>query len=387
MSENLRRAREILSRHPVIDGHNDLPWAARQLSERAHAEQERDTGATNGGEVDWERVDVSRPRADLHTDIARLGAGGVGGQFWSVYVPSTLTGSDAVRTTLQQIDAVHRMVERFPDAFELATDAASVRAANERGRIASLLGMEGGHSIDGSVGVLRMMHRLGVRYMTLTHNHNTPWADSATDRPVHGGLSSLGERIVAEMNRIGMLVDLSHVSADTMRAALRISDAPVIFSHSSARTVVDVPRNVPDDVLGSLAGNGGVCMVAFVPDFVTPEAAEWRQQTMADAAEAGVDTRNLSAFGAYARERAETVPKPRGTIEDVVAHIEHVRSVAGIDHVGLGGDYDGTDVFPEGLEDVSGYPRLFAALLDRGWSEPELAKLAQQNILRVLPAE
>lgn len=380
MSDNLEQAREILARHPVIDGHNDLPWAARQLAAGPQ-------GGTASGEADWEQVDISRSRPELHTDIERLTAGGVGGQFWSVYVPSTLSGGEAVSTTLQQIDAVHRMIDRFGDTFELAVSGDQVRAANEHGRIASLLGMEGGHSIDDSLGVLRMMHRLGVRYMTLTHNHNTSWADSATDRPVHGGLSELGERIVAEMNRIGMLVDLSHVSADTMRAALRVSDAPVIFSHSSARSVVDVERNVPDDVLASLAANGGVCMVAFVPDFVTPEAAEWRQQATAAAAEDGVDTTDLHAFVTYARERAKTLPKPRGTIDDVVAHIEHVRSSAGIDHIGLGGDYDGTDVFPEGLEDVSGYPRLFAALLDRGWTETELAKLARENILRVMPAE
>ncbi|HEY6738032.1 MAG TPA: dipeptidase, partial [Actinopolymorphaceae bacterium] len=253
-------------------------------------------------------------------------------------------------------------------------------------RIASLLGMEGGHSINESLATLRAMYALGVRYMTLTHNDNTPWADSATDTPRLGGLSDFGREVVREMNRLGMLVDLSHVSADTMRAALAVTTAPVIFSHSSARALVDIPRNVPDDVLAALPANGGVCMVTFVPEFVVPACAEWRAECAAAAEERGIRPSDLQAYMPFASEWARTHPKPVGTVDDVVAHVEHVREVAGVDHIGLGGDYDGTDVFPAGLEDVSGYPRLFAALLERGWSEADLAKLAGGNVLRVLRA-
>jgi membrane dipeptidase len=250
------------------------------------------------------------------------------------------------------------------------------------GRIASLMGMEGGHSIDCSLATLRAMYVLGARYMTLTHNDNVPWADSATDEPGVGGLSRFGEEVVREMNRLGMLVDLSHVSAETMRAALRVSEAPVIFSHSSARAVCDVPRNVPDDVLSALAGNGGVCMVTFVPDFVSVACARWRAEAAEAARGEGVDPTDPATFSQFARTWKE--PRPSASIDDVVAHLEHVRRVAGIDHIGIGGDYDGTDTMPVGLEDVSGYPRLFAALFDRGWSEPDLAKVAGGNVLRVL---
>jgi membrane dipeptidase len=246
------------------------------------------------------------------------------------------------------------------------------------------MGAEGGHSIDESLGVLRMLHALGVRYMTLTHNDNVPWADSATDEEVLGGLSPFGEDVVREMNRIGMLVDLSHTSAGTMRHALRVTSAPVIFSHSSARAVCDVPRNVPDDVLGTLAANGGVCMVTFVPQFVSPAVAEWRAEGARAAAEEGITNTDLGAFEPFmARWRGEH-PQPRSTLSDVVAHVEHVREVAGVDHVGLGGDYDGTPNLPEGLEDVTGYPRLLAALADNGWSDADLGKLTSGNTLRVL---
>ncbi|GAB3403709.1 dipeptidase [Flindersiella endophytica] len=366
---SIERAKTILAAHPLIDGHNDLPWEFRQQVA-----------------YDLDRLDLTQPVPTTQTDIPRLRAGGVGGQFWSVFVPSRLQGDKAVSATLEQIDFVHAMVRRYPDTFALAGTADDVVHAMDGGRIASLLGMEGGHSIDSSLGTLRMMYELGVRYMTLTHNDNVPWADSATDEPKLGGLSSFGESVVAEMNRIGMLVDLSHVSADTMRAALACTSAPVIFSHSSARAVCDVPRNVPDDVLRSLPANGGVCMVTFVPEFVCPESAEWRSEAAAAAREVGIDPHDLQAFFPFTKDWMRDHPKPSGTVSDVVAHVEHVREVAGIDHIGLGGDYDGTDVFPEGMDDVSGYPLLFAALLERGWSEDDLAKLANGNILRALRA-
>ncbi|GAA5027113.1 dipeptidase [Actinopolymorpha pittospori] len=366
-ADHLERARALLAAHPLVDGHNDLPQAVR----RAAA-------------YDFDKVDVAQSQPGLDTDIPRLRAGGVGAQFWSVYVPSRLQGDHAVSATLEQIDGVHAMVRRYADTFGLATTAEEVEQVFASGRIASLMGMEGGHSIDCSLATLRAMYTLGVRYMTLTHNDNVPWADSATDEPAVGGLSRFGEEVVAEMNRLGMLVDLSHVSADTMRAALRVSEAPVIFSHSSARAVCDVARNVPDDVLAALPANGGVCMVTFVPEFVTPACAEWRKEAASAAAAVGVKSTDLQAFYGFTREWQREHPKPEGTIADVVAHVEHVREVAGIDHLGLGGDYDGTDTFPIGLEDVSGYPRLFAALLERGWSEEDLRKLAGANAIRAL---
>jgi membrane dipeptidase len=369
METSLGRARALLAAHPLVDGHNDLPIAMRQ-----HAAYDFDT------------LDIAEPAPALHTDIPRLRAGGVGAQFWSVYVPSRLQGDHAVSATLEQVDAVEAMVRRYPDTFGRATTADEVEKVFASGRIAALMGMEGGHSIDCSLGTLRMMYALGVRYMTLTHNDNVPWADSATDEPGQGGrgLSAFGEEVVREMNRLGMLVDLSHVAADTMRAALRVSEAPVMFSHSSARAVCDVPRNVPDDVLANLPDNGGLCMVTFVPDFVAPACAEWRAEAAEAARAQGVNPRDLQAFFPFADQWRETHPKPDATLADVVAHVEHVRAVAGIDHIGVGGDYDGTDTLPIGLEDVSGYPRLFAALLDRAWSEAELVKLAGGNALRVL---
>jgi membrane dipeptidase len=279
---------------------------------------------------------------------------------------------------------VRRLVARYPWTLQLATTADDVAAAFADRKIASLMGMEGGHSIDSSIGTLRIMRALGVRYMTLTHNQNVPWADSATDEPVLNGLSEFGERVVAEMNRLGMLVDLSHVSADTMRHALRVTKAPVIFSHSSARAVCDVPRNVPDDVLETLAVNEGVCMVTFVPMFVSPAVAEWFEETKAIAVERGLDPKNLDELNKLMAEREES--RPAATVDDVVRHVEHVREVAGVDHLGVGGDYDGCPAFPVGLADVASYPVLFRALADRGWSDEDLAKLAGGNILRVLRA-
>ena len=351
----------------IVDGHNDLPWAMRELCG-----------------YDLDRVDLTQSVPQLHTDLPRLRSGGVGGQFWSVFVPSSLAGDRAVVATLEQVDFVHRMVRRYPDAFALATTADEVEAAASSGRVASLMGMEGGHSIGGSLGALRMMHALGVRYMTLTHNDNVPWADSATDQTALGGLNAFGEEVVREMNRIGMLVDLSHVSADTMRHALRVTAAPAVFSHSSARAVCDVPRNVPDDVLATLGAGGGVCMVTFVPAFVSPAWARWYAQCRELVAEQGGDPRRFEDLNPVMLRRAETDPPPLVTVEDVVPHVEHVREVAGVEHVGLGGDFDGSAFMPHDLYDVSCYPRLLDALRDRGWSPTELDGLRSGNVLRVL---
>lgn len=361
------RIAALLEKHPVWDGHNDLPWELREQSA-----------------YDLDAVDIAQRLTTTHTDLPRLREGGVGAQFWSVYVPASLAGGAAVTATLEQVDCVHRMVEKYPETLRLARTAADVEQAWRDGRIASLMGAEGGHSINESLGVLRMLSALGVRYMTLTHNDNVPWADSGTDEEVLGGLSAFGEDVVREMNRLGMLVDLSHTSAGTMRHALRVTSAPVIFSHSSARAVCDVPRNVPDDVLRTLAANGGVCMVTFVPQFVSPAVAEWRAEGAAAAAAEGIKSTDLGAFEPYMKQWLTTHPQPRSTLSDVVAHVEHVREVAGIDHVGLGGDYDGTPSLPEGLEDVTGYPALLAALVDNGWSDADLGKLTSANALRVL---
>jgi membrane dipeptidase len=367
--DTLARIRSLLTEQPVVDGHNDLPWEARER-----------VG------YDWDRLDIARPGQPTHTDIPRLREGGVGAQFWSVFVPADLQGDAAVAATLEQVDAVHAMTTRYAGDLALATTVADVRRARAEGRIASLMGAEGGHSIDCSLGTLRMLFALGVRYLTLTHNDNVPWADSATDQPTLGGLSSFGREVVGEMNRLGMLVDLSHVSGDTMRDALDTSEAPVLFSHSSARAVCDHPRNVPDDVLERLPANGGVCMVTFVPGFVSPAVREWGLAAKDAAILAGVDVDDDEAFARFSTEHARAHRKPTATLDDVVAHCEHVREVAGVGHVGLGGDYDGVDVLPVGLEDVSGYPRLLAALADRGWSDADLAALAGGNALRVLGA-
>ncbi|QGN56929.1 dipeptidase [Nostocoides sp. HKS02] len=357
----------LLRAHPVIDGHNDLLWEAR---------------ARVG--YDFDRLDVGAGGTPTHTDLPRLRQGGVGGQFWSVFVPASLTGDAAVSATLEQIDAGHQLVARYADQLAFARTADEVEAAWAGGRIASLLGAEGGHSINSSLATLRMLHVLGVRYLTLTHNSNVPWADSATDARVHGGLSPFGVEVVREMNRIGMLVDLSHVSAETMRHALRVAQVPAIFSHSSAQAVCDSPRNAPDDVLEALRDNGGVCMVTFVPSFVNPQAAAWRAEGTAQAASEGITPADADEFAAFFAAYRERVPEPPATLADVVAHVEHVREVAGVDHVGLGGDYDGVEVLPEGLEDVTGYRRLLEALAERGWSDEDLGKLASGNILRVM---
>jgi membrane dipeptidase len=360
-------ARELLGRHPLVDGHNDLPWAIRDEF---------------GG--DPVRARLAEPVPQTQTDLPRLAAGGVGAQFWSVYVPATLDGDAAVTTVLEQIDTAHRMIDAYPDRLELARTAADVERIFAAGKVASLLGAEGGHSIASSLGVLRSLYALGVRYMTLTHNQNVGWADSATDQPQAGGLTGFGRDVVREMQRLGMLVDLSHVATSTMRDALDVAEGPVIFSHSSARAVTDHPRNVPDDVLRRLSVNGGVCMVTFVPAFVSQDCAQWHFGLLAELERRGMDQRDMSAWDAVRPEWEAAHPFPGASLSQVADHIEHVRAVAGIDHVGLGGDYDGSARMPADLADVSRYPALFAGLLSRGWTEDDCAALAGGNVLRVL---
>jgi membrane dipeptidase len=367
VTTDLDRARDLLSHTPILDGHNDLPWALREL-----------------GRSDLDGVDLTAGIPDTHTDLPRLRAGGVGAQFWSVFVPSKLAGDSAVAATLEQIDLTRRLVSRYGDAMELALTSDDVERITAEGKIASLLGAEGGHSISSSLGVLRSLYGLGVRYLTLTHNDNVPWADSATDKPAAGGLTEFGRAVVTEMQRLGMLVDLSHTAPATMRDALRTARGPVIFSHSSARAICDHPRNVPDDVLQSLAAGGGVCMVTFVPAFVSEECRQWDLAVSAEMRERGLDPRDYSERMRAAAERAASHPRPNATVAQVADHVEHVRAVAGVEHVGLGGDFDGTDQLPEGLSDVSGYPALFAELLRRGWTEADCGLLASGNILRVL---
>ena len=367
-TSSLAAARALLAEHPIIDGHNDLPFELRQLVN-----------------YDLNAYDIGQRQSRTHTDLVRLAEGGVGAQFWSVFVPSGWAGERAVTATFEQIDVVRQIAARYSDRTVLASTEADVRRAWREGKLASLMGAEGGHSIDCSLPVLRAMNALGVKYLTLTHNDNVPWADSATDEPVLGGLSDFGREVVAELNRLGMLVDLSHVSSDTMRDALAVSSAPVIFSHSSARAVCDHVRNVPDDVLGTLAGNGGVCMVTFVPYFVSEDCRAFEAEVTAEMLERGENVRDWQArMAAIARYTAQGHQRPEASVSQVADHVEHVREVAGVAHVGLGGDYDGCDRLPVGLEDVTGYPALIAELLDRGWSEAELACLTGQNLLRVL---
>jgi membrane dipeptidase len=380
----------------IIDGHNDLPAALRE-----------GTGYSVEG--------FATGFPDFHTDLVRLRRGGVAAQFWSAWVPASLGPDEAVTATLEQIDAIYRLIEANPEDLVFARTAAQVRQAAADGKIASLIGVEGVHSINRSPAVLRCFARLGVRYMTLTHSANVPWADSGTDVDSGiGGLTDEGRAMIREMERIGVLVDLSHTSADTQRAALEAATLPVIFSHSSALAVTSHPRNVPDDVLVRLAANGGVAQVTFVTEFVSEAAYAWQREAERDfdargiahsfgsswmpAPRAGESPEATMARGLAARpdesadfDRALAAwsgvnPEPKATINDVVAHVEHVREVAGIDHVGLGGDFDGTPTLPEGLEDVSGYPRLIEALAARGWSRKDLAKLTGGNILRVLQA-
>jgi membrane dipeptidase len=353
---------------PVWDGHNDLAW---ELRKRVR--------------YDLDALDLSADQSGtgLHTDLLRLRTGGVGAQFWSVYVPCSFAGDAAVSATLEQIDAVRRLVAGFPEQLAFASTVDDVDRARASGRIASLLGAEGGHSIDCSLGALRMLYALGVRYLTLTHTRNTPWADSATDEPKVGGLTAFGREVVREMNRLGMLVDLSHVAPSTMHAALDTSTAPAFFSHSSARALVDHPRNVPDDVLARVRESGGIVMVTFVPSFVSPDYPQWTAELMA--AERGFGVPEDSPQ--WTEKRAAWVaanPPPPCTVSDVADHVEHVREVAGIAHVGLGGDFDGVVNTPDGLADVSAYPNLLAELSGRGWSDADLGRLTWHNARRVM---
>jgi membrane dipeptidase len=365
----LVEARAILERHPLIDTHNDLPWVIRESGKPPRDVVAYDIATRTAGD----------------TDLARLRAGGVGGQFWSVYVPSDAEAGAKgfARLQLEQIDIALRMIERYPADLALALTADDVERAGTAGRIASLLGMEGGHAIENSLGALRDFHRLGVRYMTLTHFNGNDWADSATEAARHGGLSKFGEEVVREMNRLGMLVDISHVSVDTMNDVLDVAEAPVIFSHSNAAALSPTPRNVPDAVLARLPRNGGVVMVSFISLFAVQgdEHARWQA---AFERETGVKLGDVAYDDALAKYTAVN-PEPRATLADVADHVEHVRDVAGIDHVGIGADFFGEPAWmAAGLEDVSSYPALFAELVRRGWNEEALAKLARGNILRAM---
>ncbi|HEY8540465.1 MAG TPA: dipeptidase [Steroidobacteraceae bacterium] len=363
----LERARKLLKRTILIDGHNDLPWQVRINREFPQ---------------DVKRYDL-RGHVSGQTDLARLEAGGVGAQFWSVYVPGNPPGNWA-RTQLEQFDIAKRIIARYPEALRYVDSAAGIRRAKRSGKIGSLLGMEGGHVIENSLALLRMYYELGARYMTLTHNIHTDWADSAALPPVHGGLTEFGEQVVLEMNRLGMLVDLSHTSVETMDDALRVTKAPVIFSHSSARAICDHPRNVPDEILRRLPANGGVVMVTFVAEFIDPEIARV-QRARRDELQAR--TEGITDPAERARIDQELRQKyvlPKTTIAKVADHIEHIRNVAGIEHVGIGGDFDGNDIWPEGLHDVSTYPALFAELIRRGWTDRDLKMLAGENVLRVI---
>jgi membrane dipeptidase len=377
----------VLRAMPIIDGHNDLPM---QLRARA------------GYDVSG----LAHRRPEFHTDIPRLRAGGVGAQFWSVYVPSDLPEPEAVVATMEQVDAVYRLTAAYPGDLVMAFCSADVERAMAAGRIASLIGIEGGHSLATSLGVLRSFARLGARYVTLTHNDHTSWADSAAEAPTAGGLTDVGRAIVREMQRIGVLVDLAHVAPVTMHAALDVASAPVIFSHSSARAVTDHHRNVPDDVLGRLRDNGGVVQLTFVPSFISDEVRAWVVAATAERERLGLPP----AEGPWPRaphpgedplavvasvpppEPADdrftawlaAHPRPTATVAQVADHVEHAREVAGVEHIGLGGDFDGTDTLPAGLDDVSGYPRLLTELAGRSWSEAELQALTGRNVLRVL---
>jgi membrane dipeptidase len=368
-TDYLARARALHKTSLLVDGHNDYPWALR----------EHDPAR------DLDKLDIRKSQPSIMTDIPRLKEGGVGGQFWSVYVPVTLQGQAAVTATLEQIDIVHRMLRKYPEAFELALTADDIARIHKHGKIASLIGMEGGHSIDNSLANLRMFHRLGARYMTVTHSTNTPWADASTDTPKSGGLSSFGEEVVREMNWLGMLVDLSHVSPETMEDAVRVSQAPIIFSHSVARALNDHPRNVPDNILKMLPKNGGVIMVTFVPGFVSAKVNAWNKLHTAeqDRLKGSFPAESPALKTALDRWIAAN-PAPSATIADVADHVDHIRKTAGIDHIGIGSDFDGISQTVKDLDNVSTYPRLTAELLKRGYSDADVKKILGGNILRVM---
>lgn len=362
---------EILKEVPLIDGHNDVPWQYRGRADYKFSE------------IDF--MDTTELERPMHTDIPRLKEGGVGAQFWSVFVPYGLRGSEAVQATMEQIDFVHKMTEYYPDEFELALTADDIERIHANGKIASLIGMEGGHSIHNSLGALRQFYKLGARYMTITHSGTLDWADSATDIPLNGGLTEFGNEVIREMNRLGMLVDLSHVSPQTMRDAIAISEAPVIFSHSSARALNGHPRNVPDDVLDLVKENNGIVMVTFVPSFISENLRTHLADMQAELA-------RLKSLYNGQPERVEKEmevwgeanPAPSATLDEVADHIDHIKKRIGVDHVGIGGDYDGIRSLPAGLEDVSTYPDLLAELMRRGYSETDIKKIAGLNALRVM---
>ncbi len=376
------RVAQVLKQTPLIDGHNDLPW---EIRERFHSKV-----STIDLSTDTSLLPIPIDGIALMTDISRLRRGGVGGQFWSVFVPVEVPGPLAVQATLEQIDIVCQMAERYPRDFDLAYTAADVRRIHAAGRIASLIGIEGGHQINNSLPVLREMYALGARYMTLTHSSNTEWADSATDSPKHHGLTPFGREVVHEMDRLGMVVDLSHVSSETMHAVLDIAEAPVMFSHSSARAIVNHPRDVPDDVLRLLDRNGGIVMVNFYPGYLSAARNRWDADYAAERARyasppfAGLYIGQPDQAKAALEEWVKAHPAPKVSLAEVADHIEHVRRVAGIDHVGLGSDFDGIPATPVGLEGVDKYPELLAELMRRGWTNEEVAKVAGENMLRVL---
>jgi membrane dipeptidase len=381
-SDYSARVAHILKQTPLIDGHNDLPWEVRT----------RFQGKLDAIDLTKNTAAIAPPAGGvaLMTDIPRLRKGGVGGQFWSVFIPVEVHGPLAVQMTFEQIDLVHAMADRYPSDFAMAYTAADVRRVHRAGRIASLIGIEGGHQINNSLAMLRQMYAAGARYMTLTHSNNTDWADSATDAPAHHGLTPFGREVVREMNRIGMLVDLSHVSAETMRAALETTEAPVIFSHSSARALVDHPRDVPDDILKLVARNGGVVMVNFNPGYVSEARNRWEADLAAEQARyssppfgglyIGQPDRARAALDAWKAQH----PAPPVTISNVADHMDHIRQVAGVDNVGIGSDFDGIEATPEGLGSVDKYPDLLIELMRRGWSDEDVAKVAGENVLRAL---
>lgn len=365
LATRVAHARQLLKAVPLIDGHNDLPWAMRQYA---------------NAPLDIDAYDLTKPTPG-HTDLARLREGGIGGQFWSVYIPGDMRDSGYARVQLEQIDIARRVIERYNGDMQWALTAQQIRDAHRAGKIGSLLGMEGGHAIENSLGALRAFYDLGVRYMTLTHNVTLDWADAAGDVQRHGGLTPFGREVVREMNRLGMLVDLSHVSPGVMSHALDVTEAPVIFSHSNARAVTDVPRNVPDSILRRLPANGGVVMVTFVPGFASQRIADWNVRLGAARRAAGDDTD--AQFRAVAAFRTAN-PMPTATLAEVADHLDHIKRVAGAKHAGLGGDYDGITDVVAGLEDVSKYPALLAELIKRGWSDDELRGVIGENVLRAL---
>jgi membrane dipeptidase len=366
----LEHARKLLKSTPLIDGHNDLPWEIR-VSKTAP----RDVAAYD-----------LRAHAPKHTDLGRMQEGEVGAQFWSIYIPGEIKDSGYAKVQLEQFDIARRMIAMYPDRLALALSADDIERSFKRGRVASLLGMEGGHAIENSLGALRAYYDLGARYMTLTHNVTLDWADAALDTVRHDGLTDFGREVVREMNRLGMLVDLSHVSPATMSDALDVTQAPIIFSHSSARALTEHPRNVPDSILARLPKNGGVVMVTFVPAFVSPEVAAWESRLDEQVKGVKASISDTAQQRKMVDEWKSTHPAPRATLKQVADHIEHVRQVAGIDHVGIGSDFDGIDSTPEGLEDSSKFPDLFAELIRRGWTDTDLKKLAGQTLLRVIRA-